>query len=42
VPAKDLYEAASLVPVPDGANVLLFEDDESFSFDEAGRMKPDD
>jgi tetratricopeptide (TPR) repeat protein len=38
VPAKDLYEAASLVPVPDGANVLLFEDEESFSFDEAGRL----
>ena len=38
VPAKDLYQAASLDPVPDGANVLLFDDDESFSFDEAGRL----
>ena len=38
VPAKELYQAASLVPVPEGANVLLFDDDESFSFDDAGRL----
>lgn len=38
VPAKELYQAASLVPVPDGANVLLFDDDDSFSFDDAGRL----
>jgi tetratricopeptide (TPR) repeat protein/transglutaminase-like putative cysteine protease len=38
VPAKDLYQAASAVATPDGANVTLFDDDESFSFDEAGRL----
>lgn len=38
VPAKDLYNAISQVPVRDGANVVLFDDDESFSFDEAGRL----
>jgi tetratricopeptide (TPR) repeat protein len=38
VPAKDLYQAISEVPVSDGANVVLFDDDESFSFDEAGRL----
>ena len=38
VPAKDLYRAASEVATPDGANVTLFDDDESFSFDEAGRL----
>ncbi len=38
VPARDLYQAASAVATPDGANVTLFDDDESFSFDEAGRL----
>ena len=38
VPAKDLYEAASAGTTADGANVALFADDESFSFDEAGRL----
>lgn len=38
VPAKDLYDAISQVPVSDGANVVLYDDDESFSFDEAGRL----
>ena len=38
VPAKDLYQAASDVAMPDGANVTLFVDDEKFSFDEAGRL----
>jgi tetratricopeptide (TPR) repeat protein len=38
VPAKVLYEAGSASPTPDGANVTLFDDDESFTFDEAGRM----
>ena len=38
LPGRDLYNAVSLVPVSEGANVLLFEDDESFSFDEAGRV----
>jgi tetratricopeptide (TPR) repeat protein/transglutaminase-like putative cysteine protease len=38
VPAKELYQAASEVTTPDGANVTLFDDDENFSFDEAGRL----
>jgi tetratricopeptide (TPR) repeat protein len=38
IPARDLYDAVSHVPVPEGAHVLLFEDNESFSFDEAGRV----
>ena len=38
VSAKDLYQAASEATTPDGANVTLFDDDESFSFDEAGRL----
>ena len=35
---KALYDAASAVSAPEGANVALLEDDESFSFDEAGRI----
>jgi tetratricopeptide (TPR) repeat protein/transglutaminase-like putative cysteine protease len=38
VPAKDLYQAASSMAVPDGANVTLYDDDEEFTFDEAGRL----
>ena len=38
VDPKTLYEAASAVPVPDGANVVELVEDETFSFDEAGRM----
>lgn len=38
VPAKDLYQAVSEVPVTDGASIVLFDDDESFSFDNAGRL----
>lgn len=38
IPAKDLYQAVSEVPVSSDANVVLFDDDESFSFDEAGRL----
>ena len=38
IPAQDLYRAASLVPVPDSANIVLYADDERFSFDEAGRL----
>jgi len=34
---KTLYAAASAVAAPDEANVSLLEDDESFTFDEAGR-----
>jgi len=35
---KVLYEAASAVPVPDGANVVELVEDESYTFDDAGRM----
>jgi len=38
VPARELYQAASLVPAPENANIILFEDDERFSFDGAGRL----
>ncbi len=38
VPAKDLYEAVSAGMTADGASVELFDDDESFNFDEAGRL----
>ncbi|HVN93104.1 MAG TPA: DUF3857 domain-containing protein [Terracidiphilus sp.] len=38
VDPKALYEAASAVPVPDGANVVELVEDESYTFDEAGRM----
>jgi len=38
VSARDLYQAASAVSVPEGANIVLFDDDERFSFDEAGRL----
>ena len=38
VPARDLYQAASSMAAPDGANVTLFDDDEKFSFDEGGRL----
>ena len=35
---KALYTAASAVSAPEGANVALLEDDDSYSFDEAGRV----
>jgi transglutaminase-like putative cysteine protease/Flp pilus assembly protein TadD len=35
---KVLYEAASAVTAPDGANVTLLENDESYRFDESGRI----
>ena len=38
MPARDLYRAISLVPVTENANVLLFDDDEQFTFDDAGRL----
>ena len=38
VDPKTLYEAASAVPVPDGANVVELVEDESYTFDDAGRM----
>ena len=36
-PAKDLFASASAVPA-DGANIAILEDDDSYSFDEQGRM----
>ena len=38
LPAKDLYQAASAVSAPEGTNVVLLEDDESFTFDDSGRL----
>ena len=38
VAARDLYQAASAVPASEGTNVVLLEDDESFTFDDAGRL----
>ncbi len=38
VAPEALYQAASAVKAPDDANVALLVDDESFSFDEAGRI----
>jgi tetratricopeptide (TPR) repeat protein/transglutaminase-like putative cysteine protease len=38
VDPRTLYEAASAVPVPDGANVIELVEDESYTFDDAGRM----
>lgn len=35
---KALYEAASAVTAPEGANVAVLDDDESYTFDDAGRM----
>jgi len=36
--AKALYEAASAVAAPEGANISILVDDESYTFDEAGRI----
>jgi tetratricopeptide (TPR) repeat protein len=36
-PAKNLFAAASAVPA-DGANIAILEDDDSYTFDEQGRM----
>ncbi|MGB8259848.1 MAG: DUF3857 domain-containing protein, partial [Terracidiphilus sp.] len=36
---KALYEAASAVKAPDGTNVTLLADDQSYSFDESGRIR---
>ena len=38
VDPKTLYEAISAVPVPDGANVVELVEDESYTFDDSGRM----
>jgi tetratricopeptide (TPR) repeat protein/transglutaminase-like putative cysteine protease len=36
--AKDIYAAATAVAAPEGTNVVLLEDDESYTFDDAGRL----
>jgi transglutaminase-like putative cysteine protease/Flp pilus assembly protein TadD len=38
VDAKALYEAASAVAAPEGAVATILDDDESYTFDEAGRL----
>jgi tetratricopeptide (TPR) repeat protein/transglutaminase-like putative cysteine protease len=38
VDAKALYEAASAVAAPEGAVAAILDDDESYTFDEAGRL----
>jgi tetratricopeptide (TPR) repeat protein/transglutaminase-like putative cysteine protease len=38
VDAKTLYDAASAVPVPDGANEVELVEDETYTFDDLGRM----
>jgi transglutaminase-like putative cysteine protease/tetratricopeptide (TPR) repeat protein len=38
VDPKALYEAASAVEAPDGADVAILSDDQSYSFDEQGRI----
>jgi len=38
VDPKTLYEAISAVPVPDGSNVVELVEDESYTFDDSGRM----
>jgi len=38
VDPKSLYEAASAVAAPDDANLSILENDEAYSFDEAGRI----
>ena len=37
--AKALYQAASAVSAPDGTNIALLCEDQSYSFDEAGRIR---
>ncbi len=38
MPARDLFEAATAVAAPEGTNISILEDDDSFTFDEAGRL----
>ena len=38
VDPKALYEAASAVAAPDDANLTILEDDDTYTFDEAGRI----
>ncbi|MFZ1937632.1 MAG: DUF3857 domain-containing protein [Terracidiphilus sp.] len=38
VDAKTLYEAASAVAAPEGANITEYADDESYTFDDAGHL----
>jgi len=36
--AKDLFDAATAVSAPEGTNIAILEDDDNFTFDEAGRL----
>ena len=36
--ARDLFQAASTMSTPEGANAAVLEDDETFSFDDSGRL----
>ncbi len=36
--AKDLFDAATAVTATEGTNIVLLEDDDTYSFDEAGRL----
>lgn len=38
VPAKDLFDAATAVPANEGTNISILEDDDTFTFDESGRL----
>ncbi len=38
LPARDLYQAASAVSEPDGTNIAVLEDDDSFTWDNSGRL----
>ena len=38
VPARDLFDAATAVAAPEGTNISILEDDDSFTFDAAGRL----
>jgi Flp pilus assembly protein TadD len=37
-PAKDVFDAATAVSAPEGTNIAILEDDDNFTFDEAGRL----
>ena len=38
IAAKDLYDAASAVSAPEGANISILDDEDSYTFDESGRV----
>ena len=37
-PPRELFEAATAVAAPEGTNIVILEDDDTFAFDEAGRL----